>query len=48
MQSVRERLSFMSGNMLVLTVHQVLGVFFRRMVLPYASLSIIELGGTSS
>jgi len=38
----------MSGDMLVLTVRQVLGLFFRRMVLPYASLFILELGGTSS
>ncbi len=38
----------MSDNMLVLTVRQSLGMFFRRMVLPYASLFILEVGGTSS
>ncbi len=48
MQSVRERFSFMRGNMLVLMVRQMLGMFFRRMVVPYASLFILDLGGTSS
>ena len=38
----------MSGNLRVLTVRQSLGMFFRRMVVPYASLFIIEVGGTSS
>ena len=38
----------MSGNMLVLTMRQSLGMFFRRMVVPYASLFILEVGGTSS
>ena len=45
MESLRKRLEFMSGNMLVLTVTQVLGMFFRRMVLPYVSLFILAVGG---
>jgi len=44
-QALRSRLSFMQGNMLVLTVNQVLGQFCRSMVFPYASLYILELGG---
>jgi MFS family permease len=38
----------MSGNILVLTVRQMLGMFFRRMVIPYASLFILEVGGNSA
>ncbi|MCK4437622.1 MFS transporter, partial [Candidatus Bathyarchaeota archaeon] len=34
--------------MLVLTVRQTIGMFFRGMVFPYASLFILEVGGTSS
>jgi MFS family permease len=35
----------MKGNILVLTLTQVLGRFFRSMVMPYASLYILALGG---
>ncbi len=44
-QSLRNALSFMHGNILVLTVTRVLGQFARSMVFPYASLYILELGG---
>jgi len=47
-ERVCERLGFLSGNMRVLMVRQSLGMFFRRMVIPYASLFILEVGGTSS
>jgi len=47
-ERVRERFGFLSGNMRVLMVRQSLGMFFRRMVVPYASLFILEVGGTSS
>ncbi|MBN2336028.1 MFS transporter [Candidatus Bathyarchaeota archaeon] len=47
MQAIRERFSFMRGNMLVLTVRQVIGMFCRQMVFPYASLFILSVGGTS-
>jgi hypothetical protein len=40
--AVRERFRFMHGNIFVLTVRQMLGMFFRRMVVPYASLFILE------
>jgi len=45
MESLRRRLEFMSGNMRILTVTQILGMFFRRMVLPYVSLFILAVGG---
>jgi len=38
----------MRGNIAVLTVTQVLGRFFRSMVMPYASLYVLALGGESS
>jgi len=45
---IRRRFGFMKGNIAVLTVTQVLGRFFRSMVLPYASLYVLALGGESS
>ncbi len=42
---IRGVFSFMRGNILVLTLTQVLGRFFRSMVMPYASLYILALGG---
>lgn len=45
---IRRRFGFMKGNIAVLTVTQVLGRFFRSMVMPYASLYILALGGESS
>jgi len=38
----------MKGNIAVLTLTQVLGRFFRSMVMPYASLYVLALGGESS
>ena len=45
MESLRRRLEFMSGNMRILTVTQILGNFFRRMIFPYGSLFILAVGG---
>jgi len=45
MRSLRKRLEFMSGNMRILTVTQILGNFFRRMIFPYGSLFILAVGG---
>jgi MFS family permease len=47
-RALRERFSFMNRNLTVMTVRQVVGMFFRRMVLTYASLFIIALGGSGS
>ncbi len=44
-RGVRGVFSFMRGNILVITMTQVLGRFFRSMVMPYASLYILALGG---
>jgi len=44
-QSLRDGFQFMKGNILVLTITQVLGMFCRSMVFPYASLYILALGG---
>jgi DHA1 family tetracycline resistance protein-like MFS transporter len=45
---MKKRFGFMKGNLSVLTIRQVLGMFFRKMVLSYASLYVIALGGESS
>ena len=37
---IKKRFSFMKGNLTVLTIRQVIGMFFRKMVLAYASLFI--------
>ena len=42
---LRKNLAFMQGNIRVLTINQVLGMFARSMVFPYASLYILSLGG---
>jgi DHA1 family tetracycline resistance protein-like MFS transporter len=42
---IRGVFSFMRGNILVLTLTQILGRFFRSMVMPYASLYVLALGG---
>jgi MFS family permease len=44
-RSLRNTFSFMHGNVLVLTVTRVMGMFCRSMVFPYASLYILALGG---
>lgn len=45
---LRDVFGFMRGNILVLTVNQVLGRFFRSMVMSYASLYVLVLGGESA
>lgn len=44
-RNLRENLSFMRGNILVMTITRVLGMFTRQMVFPYASLFVLALGG---
>ena len=44
-QSIRQSMSFVRGNFLVLTIVAVIGQFARSMVFPYASLYILALGG---
>ena len=44
-RSVRNALAFMRGNILVLALTRVLGMFARSMTMPYASLYILALGG---
>ena len=41
-------LQFMRGNMLVLTLSNLLGNFSRAMVFPYTSLFILALGGDAA
>lgn len=48
MDEIKTRFRFMKGNLSVLTIRQVLGMFFRKMVLAYASLFILAVGGDSS
>ena len=43
-----KRFEFMKGNMLVLTVRQILGMFIRKMIFAYSSLYIIAVGGEST
>ena len=47
-KSLRNRFEFMKGNLRILTIRQVLGMFFRRMVMPYASLYILAVGGDTA
>ncbi|MCW3991866.1 MAG: MFS transporter [Candidatus Bathyarchaeota archaeon] len=46
--SLRDAFGFMHGNILVLTVTRVLGMFSRSMAFPYASLYILALGGEAA
>jgi len=48
MKVLRERFEFMNKNLRILTIRQSLGMFFRRMVMPYSSLFILAVGGDSS
>ncbi len=48
MRELKERFAFMKGNLTILTIRQIVGMFFRRMVLSYASLFVIAVGGGSS
>jgi MFS family permease len=43
---IREHLSFIQGNVLVLTITRALGQLSRSMAFPYASLYILALGGS--
>ena len=47
-EMIKERFKFMRGNMLVLTVRQILGMFVRKMIFAYSSLYIIAVGGESA
>jgi MFS family permease len=44
-RALQDRFAFMNVNLRILTVRQVLGMFCRRMVLSYASLYILAVGG---
>jgi len=48
MGKLKDRFAFMKGNLTILTIRQVVGMFFRRMVLSYASLFVLAVGGNSS
>jgi len=48
MRDLKNRFAFMEGNLTILTIRQVVGMFFRRMVLSYASLFVLAVGGSSS
>lgn len=48
MRELKDRFTFMRGNLTILTIRQVVGMFFRRMVLSYASLFVLAVGGSSS
>lgn len=47
-REIKHRFSFMKGNLIILTIRQVVGMFFRRMVLTYSSLFVLAVGGNSS
>jgi len=47
-ESIRNFFRFMHGNILVMTVTLVLGMFCRSMVFPYRSLYILALGGEAA
>ncbi|MBD3205775.1 MFS transporter, partial [Candidatus Bathyarchaeota archaeon] len=48
LQGLKDRFDFMNRNITVLTTRQVLGMFFRRMVLSYSSLFILAVGGNDA
>ena len=48
MELIRKRLKFINLNLKILTIRQVMGMFFRRMVMPYASLFILAVGGDAT
>lgn len=45
MKELQKRFEFLTGNLLILTIRQVIGMFCRMMVMPYASLYILAVGG---
>ncbi len=44
-RALQKRFEFMNANLRILTIRQVLGMFCRRMVISYASLYILAVGG---
>jgi MFS family permease len=44
-RALQKRFEFMNANLRVLTIRQILGMFCRRMVISYASLYILAVGG---
>ena len=48
MSSPKSLFSFLSGNVLILTISGALGMFSRSLVFPYAPLYILSLGGDPS
>ena len=48
MRNLKNRFAFMKGNLTILTIRQVVGMFFRRMVLTYSSLFVLAVGGSSA
>lgn len=48
MRDLKNRFAFMKGNLTILTIRQVVGMFFRRMVLTYSSLFVLSVGGSSA
>jgi len=48
MKVLRGRFEFMNKNLRILALRQSVGMFFRRMVMPYSSLFILAVGGDSS
>jgi MFS family permease len=48
LQGLKNRFDFMNRNIIVLTTRQVLGMFFRRMVLSYSSLFVLAVGGNDA
>jgi MFS family permease len=48
MREFKDRFAFMKGNLTILTIRQVVGMFFRRMVLTYSSLFVLAVGGSNS
>lgn len=47
-QALRDNFSYMRGNVLVISITDLLGNFSRRMLFPYASLYILALGGSAA
>jgi MFS family permease len=48
LQVLKDRFDFMNRNITVLTLRQVFGMFFRRMVMSYSSLFVLAVGGTDA
>jgi MFS family permease len=48
LNEIKHRFGFMRGNLKILSIRQIVGMFFRRMVLSYSSLFVLAVGGNSS